>query len=67
MRICIDVDEDMYAALKLVKSLYPEFTLKEFVNIVIKPQLQRFLRRNLENTIQQLNWTYRVVMSVLSK
>jgi len=67
MKICIDVDKDTYAALRIVKDLYPELSFREFMNVVVKPQLQRFLRRNLENTIQQLNWTYRVVRSVLSK
>jgi len=66
VKICIDVDEDLYAAMKIVKDLYPELTFREFVNIVIKPQLQKFLRRNVENMLQQISWAYRVVRTVIS-
>lgn len=66
MKICIDVDEDLYAALRTIKDLYPEMSFREFVNTVIKPQLQKFLRRNVENMLQQISWAYRVVRTVIS-
>jgi len=66
MKICIEVDDYILSLLKIVKGLYPELTLREFLDIEIKPQLQSFLRRNLENTVKQINWTYRIVRSVLA-